>query len=58
MCTVFGEEPFKVASHEHRPQLVLVGNVELIAENELLDERAAALSPLVVTDTFTRAGHA
>jgi hypothetical protein len=31
LCAVLGEEPFKVASHEHRPQLVLVGNVELIA---------------------------
>jgi hypothetical protein len=31
MCTVLGGQPFKVASHEHRPQLVLVGNVELIA---------------------------
>jgi hypothetical protein len=31
MCTVLGEQPFKVASHEHRPPLVLVGDVELIA---------------------------
>jgi hypothetical protein len=31
MSTVLGEQPFKVASHERRPQLVLVGDVELIA---------------------------
>ena len=31
MSTVLGGQPFKVASYEHRPQLVLVGNVELIA---------------------------
>jgi hypothetical protein len=31
MSTVLGGQPFKVASHERRPQLVLVGNVELIA---------------------------
>jgi hypothetical protein len=30
MSTVLGEQPFKVASHEARPQLVLVGNAELI----------------------------
>jgi hypothetical protein len=31
MSTVLGGQPFKVASYEHRPQLVLIGNVELIA---------------------------
>jgi hypothetical protein len=31
MSTVLGGQPFKVATYEHRPQLVLIWNVELIA---------------------------
>jgi hypothetical protein len=46
MSTVLGGHPFKVASYEHRPQLVLVGNVELIA---------AWVIPLVISQAPRRA---
>jgi hypothetical protein len=42
---VLGEEPFKVASHEHRPQIVLVGNVELIAAMTIFRRGSAVVCP-------------
>ena len=48
MSTVLGGQPFKVASYKHRPQLVLVGNVELIA--------AWVIPPSDFPDSWSRRG--